>query len=69
MDDMHYACGKAGRGQITEYLAAMTKHVSATGEETGFVLLTAGPLTLRTVPVIIDSHETWVEKILFWVKF
>lgn len=62
---MHYARGKAGRGQITEYLVAMTRHVSTSREETGFVLLTAGPLTPRVVPVIIDSQETWIEQSLF----
>lgn len=49
------------QGQITEYLVAMTRHVSTSREETGFVLLTAGPLTPRAVPVIIDSQETGLE--------
>ena len=52
-------------GVRSEYLVAMTRHVSTSREETGFVLLTAGPLTPRAVPVIIDSQETWIEKCLF----
>lgn len=50
--DMHYACGKTGRGQIIECLVGMAKYGSSNKEGILSVLLNIGFLAPRTVPVM-----------------
>lgn len=60
--------GKAGGGLMVECLAATARDVSSTREGILTVLLTAGSLAPRSVPVIAGNQEIRVKYTLLYMQ-